>query len=85
MGLSHRIDDFSFSNEALQSGFDVKLMPLEDRKSLGGDRIPSAAVAIVVTAKADSLEKKSYNEMLLLKSNLPQTEGLKIGLKINSQ
>ncbi len=80
-----KIDDFSFSNEALRGGFDVKLTPVEDRKSLGGNRVPSAAVEIVVTAKADSLEKKSYQEMLLLKSNLPQTEGLKIRLKVNSQ
>ncbi len=80
-----KIDDFSFSNEALRGAFDVKLTPVEDRKSLGGNRVPSAAVEIVVTAKADSLEKKSYQEMLLLKSNLPQTEGLKIRLKVNSQ
>ncbi len=80
-----KIEDFTFSNEATRSGFDVKLSPIENPKSLGGDRVPIAALEIVVTAKADSLEKKSYHESLLLKCNLPQTEGLKIGLKVNSQ
>ena len=80
-----KIEDISFSNEAHRAGFDVRFAPIDDLSSLGGDRIPAAAYSVVVTAKADQLEKKDYSESLLLRCNLPQTEGLQLGLKVSSQ
>ncbi len=80
-----KIEDISFSNEALRAGFDVQITPIDDLRSLGGDRVPAAAYSVVVTAKADPLEKKEHSELLLLRCNLPQTEGLQLGLKVVSQ
>lgn len=82
---SFSIDGFSFANETLRSAFDVKLEPIADLSSLSGTRPAASGYSVVVTAKADSLEPREYTESLLLRSNLPETEGLELGLKVTRQ
>lgn len=77
-----KIESFRLANESLQPGFVVKLVPVENPQSTEGDLIPSAGVDVVVTVKADSLNKQSHQTELLLSNNLPQSEGLKIRLKV---
>lgn len=76
-----RIDDFSFTDEAVRAGFDVQISPISDLSAAAGERKPASGYQIVVTARAAGMEKKPISAELLLKSNLPEVEGLAIQLR----
>jgi hypothetical protein len=76
-----KLEGFTLSDEAARGGFDVKFVPVENPANQVGDRSVNSAVDIVVTAKAETLEKKKHDLSLAIDCNLPQIEGLVIAIK----
>jgi hypothetical protein len=77
------IQEIAFSDESLRAGLEVNLHPIDDLSKFSGERTPASALSVTVKVMGDKLEKKSYDEWLVLQSNLPESEPLRIGLRVN--
>jgi hypothetical protein len=80
-----QIEDYSLSNESLRPGLNVQFVPIDDLSGLGGERTPAAGLNVVVRIDAAQLEKKTWDERLLLRSNLPDMEPIGIDLRVDTR